>query len=192
MKQKQKIIMAILLSAVSVGASALTVISTIAPTYPIGPYLTQSMSIATEAEATANQMALSKDSLAASIAENEPVDMDPHDNLQNLYSRIFPFAPQGMTVGRVKARATNLHLATPIFLVGSDDTSTAWLEKYKTKLIACHAEGFLIEANDVDAVAKMQKMAGSLPLSILPDSSIGSVVGVQHYPVLISAHFIEQ
>ena len=90
------------------------------------------------------------------------------------------------------ARALNRPFSRPFFLIGSDTWSKQWLQDHRDRLKAIGAAGMLVQA---ETVSDLQAIAGLADgLSILPASAsdIARVLGISHYPVLISRHGIEQ
>ena len=170
----------------------LTVVDTQLPTYPTAQYMNQMTNVEAQVQQTIAKIAQNPNETAAQVVSGLP-PVNTAQATQNALAPIFPFQAQGMTVGTVTTQNVNFkQLTTPIFLMGSDPTSIAWLQKYKDRLIALGAQGFLIQASSMDDVSNVKSIAGNLPVSMLPNSSIGQSFGVSHYPVLISNHLIEQ
>ena len=103
-----------------------------------------------------------------------------------------PIQSPGLTPGLVQTRSHDRPFARPYFLIGSDQKSQQWLREHRTQLIEIGAVGMLVQANTVDDLAAIAALAEGL--SILPASAsdIAKALGISHYPVLISAHAIEQ
>ena len=103
-----------------------------------------------------------------------------------------PIRSQGLTPGPVQARSYNQPFARPFFLIGSDTRSRQWLLEYRDRLKEIGAVGMLVQADTLVDLRRIADMADGL--SILPASAsdIAKALGISHYPVLISAHGIEQ
>ena len=103
-----------------------------------------------------------------------------------------PIQSPGLTPGPVQARSHDRPFARPFFLIGSDTHSRQWLQTHRDRLKAIGAVGMLVQADTLDDLRTIAEMASGL--SILPASAsdIAKALGVAHYPVLISAHGIEQ
>lgn len=103
-----------------------------------------------------------------------------------------PIQSPGLTPGFVQIRSHDLPFARPYFLIGSDQKSHQWLREHRTQLKEIGAVGMLVQADTVDDLAVIAELAEGL--SILPASAsdIAKALGISHYPVLISAHTIEQ
>ena len=103
-----------------------------------------------------------------------------------------PIQSPGLTPGPVRARSHDRPFARPFFLIGSDTRSRRWLQDHRDGLKEIGAVGMLVQADTLDDLRTIAELADGL--SILPASAsdIAKVLGVSHYPVLISAHGIEQ
>ncbi len=104
-----------------------------------------------------------------------------------------PIKTPNMMPGAVQARKINFpQLLYPIFLVGSDENSLQWLEKYAPRLKKLHAVGLLVQANTKNNIKSINQVANGVPIIPASGFQIGKQFGVKHYPVLFSKHLIEQ
>ena len=103
-----------------------------------------------------------------------------------------PIQSPGLKPGPVQARSHDRPFARPFFLIGSDTRSRQWLRDHRGRLKEIGAVGMLVQAETLDDLRTIAELADGL--SILPASAvdIAKALGVAHYPVLISAHGIEQ
>ncbi len=103
-----------------------------------------------------------------------------------------PVRSPGLTSGPVQKRSHDRPFARPFFLIGSDARSRQWLQHHRDRLKEIGAVGMLVQADSLDDLRAIAKLAEGL--SILPASAsdIAKALGISHYPVLISAHGIEQ
>ncbi|MCP4212909.1 MAG: integrating conjugative element protein [Halieaceae bacterium] len=103
-----------------------------------------------------------------------------------------PIQSPGLTPGSVQARSHDRPFARPFFLFGSDKRSRQWLQDHRDRLKEIGAVGMLVQADTLGDLRKIAELANGL--SILPASAsdIVKALGISHYPVLISAHGIEQ
>ena len=103
-----------------------------------------------------------------------------------------PIQSPGLTPGPVQQRSHDRPFARPFFLIGSDARSRQWLQDHRDRLKDIGAVGMLVQADTLDDVRTIADLADGL--SILPASAsdIAQALGISHYPVLISAHAIEQ
>jgi len=100
---------------------------------------------------------------------------------------LLPIRSPGLTPGPVAARQHQLSLAQPVFLIGADALSKAWLAENRARLEALGAVGLLVEAKrqaDLEAIAGL---AGTLPIVPAPAADLAAVMGLRHYPVCITA-----
>jgi integrating conjugative element protein (TIGR03765 family) len=103
-----------------------------------------------------------------------------------------PIQSPGLTPGSVQARAHDRPFTRPFFLIGSDARSRQWLQAHRDRLKALGAAGMLVQADTVDDLYAIAELAGGLSILPAPASDIARALGITHYPVLISAHGIEQ
>ena len=111
-------------------------------------------------------------------------------------SRLLPIRSPGLTPGAVTRRPLRLPnngaLPRPFFLIGADELSRKWLATHRDRLKSIGAVGMLVQAESVNDVEAIARIANGL--SILPASAtdIAEVLGIEHVPVLISRRGIEQ
>jgi integrating conjugative element protein (TIGR03765 family) len=98
--------------------------------------------------------------------------------------------PQAAPAAEVLERLARL--PQPVFLVGADSDSLAWLAGHRAALAEHGAVGFLVEAQ-TQAQLEAVRAAGE-GLAIVPSSAsqLAQVLGLTRYPVLLSAEGIEQ
>lgn len=104
-----------------------------------------------------------------------------------------PVRTPGVSPGPVRARPVDLpQLPRPLFLIGADELSKAWLARHRAVLKKHGAVGLLIQAAsqaDLDAIAAL---ADGLPIVPASAADLMKQLRLQHYPVLISRRRIEQ
>jgi integrating conjugative element protein (TIGR03765 family) len=103
-----------------------------------------------------------------------------------------PIQSPGLTPGLVQTRSHDRPFARPFFLIGSDAHSRQWLQDHRERLKEVGAVGMLVQAETLADLRAIARLANGL--SILPASAsdIAQALGISHYPVLISAHGVEQ
>ncbi len=103
-----------------------------------------------------------------------------------------PIQSPGLIPGLVQARSHDRPFARPFFLIGSDARSRQWLRDHRERLKEIGAVGMLVQADILEDLHAIAELADGL--SILPASAsdIAKALGISHYPVLITAHGIEQ
>ncbi|MDX1252273.1 MAG: integrating conjugative element protein [Gammaproteobacteria bacterium] len=106
---------------------------------------------------------------------------------------LLPVHTPEMSPGKVVTRPLNKpELTQPLFLIGPDALSLEWLRRHRERLIQINAIGMLVEARtsaDLQAVAGLAKGLRIMPASA---SDIARLLGLTHYPVLITRTGIEQ
>ena len=80
---------------------------------------------------------------------------------------------------------------TPLFLVGDDDRSRAWLKQRRADLQALRAVGLVVNVATPEALAALRRLAPNLMLSPASGDELAQRLSIQHYPVLITATGIE-
>lgn len=81
---------------------------------------------------------------------------------------------------------------TPLFLVGDDDRSRAWLRQHRATLQELRAAGLVVNVTTPQALAELRRLAPGLTLSPASGDDFAQRLGIRHYPVLITATGIEQ
>ena len=106
--------------------------------------------------------------------------------------RLLPIRSSGLTPGRVEPRTLQQPFARPFFLIGSDAFSREWLAIHRDRLIEIGAVGMLVEAETVDDLQTIAKIAKGLPILPASANDIAEALDLSHYPVLITKDSIEQ
>ncbi len=83
-------------------------------------------------------------------------------------------------------------LTRPVFLIGADSQSVDWLARYRDRLQALGAIGMLVQVNTAEELAAVENAAGDVVIVPASGSMLAHVLGLRHYPVLISREGIEQ
>ena len=106
-------------------------------------------------------------------------------------SLALPVHSQLLSPGRVEPRALRAPGMRPLFVVGDDDASRAWLKRMLSKLKALRATGLVVNVDSADALAALREHAPGLALAPVPGDDLARRLKLQHYPVLITATGIE-
>jgi len=106
-------------------------------------------------------------------------------------SLALPVRSQLLTPGRVEPRALRVPGMKPLFLIGDDDASRAWLTRMLPKLRALHATGLVVNVDSADALAALRDQVPGLALAPVSGDDLARRLKLQHYPVLITATGIE-
>jgi integrating conjugative element protein (TIGR03765 family) len=80
---------------------------------------------------------------------------------------------------------------SPLFLVGDDDRSRAWLRQRRAALQELRAMGLVVNVATPEALVALRRLAPGLMLSPISGDDLAQRLGIRHYPVLITATAIE-
>jgi integrating conjugative element protein (TIGR03765 family) len=105
---------------------------------------------------------------------------------------LLPICSPGLSPGPVQSRAHNRPFARPFFLIGSDPRSRQWLVKHRERLKAIGAVGMLVQADSLEDLQATASLSGGLPIMPASAADIANVLGISHYPVLVTSQGIEQ
>lgn len=99
----------------------------------------------------------------------------------------FPVTTTTMQSGALERQVAMRHvqLPTPIFLVGTDQTSRAWLTRRKAELQQRQAVGMVVQALSEADYRVMLAIAYPLPLGLGSADVIAQQLGLTRYPLLI-------
>lgn len=105
---------------------------------------------------------------------------------------ILPLIPQRLTVGEEPTRplplvrgARSPRTLHPLFLVGTDRASLAWLAAHAVALRKLAAVGLIVQADTDADVARARQQAPSLPMFAIPGDDLAAQLGIRHYPVVV-------
>ncbi|QVX40755.1 integrating conjugative element protein (plasmid) [Ralstonia solanacearum] len=104
---------------------------------------------------------------------------------------MLPIRSARLSPGIELHRAIQAPGLTPVFLVGDDDRSRAWLRQQQTTLRNRHAVGLVVNVASPNALASLRRLAPGLQLSPASGDELAERLGIRHYPVLITATGIE-
>ncbi|MDP8189078.1 integrating conjugative element protein [Pasteurella skyensis] len=131
----------------------------------------------------------------------EPIQPIHSENAPRHPNAIPPFVPEEKmlpvishkwTLGKVSPKSVNLPGATPLFLIGADDTSINWLQAKKQYLISINATGLVINVKNMEQLRQLRQVEPSLKLIPAPADSLGDRLNIYHYPLLITSKGISQ
>ena len=155
----------------TLAGAALMVIYDSGDTWPIAPFLDAFEST----ETTPPQRQIRRPQLGAA-------------DLQSL----LPIRSPGLTPGPVQPITHDRPFTRPFFLIGADVLSRQWLLEHRERLKAIGAVGMLVQADTLDELRTIAQLAAGLPIMPASASDIAKVLRISNYPILISAHGIEQ
>lgn len=106
-------------------------------------------------------------------------------------SAMLPVRSVRLTPGDEPGRVIRAPGLTPLFLIGDDPRSRAWLNERRATLQQLNAVGFVVNVETVEALAALRRLAPGLMLSPVSGDDLAQRLGLRHYPVLITATGIE-
>lgn len=105
---------------------------------------------------------------------------------------VLPVHSARLTPGEVPRRALDLPGMVPLFLVGADTASLAWLVQHAPALKRLGANGLAVEVADAAALQRIQAIAPGLAIWPVNGDDIAERLELDHYPVLITPTGLEQ
>lgn len=98
-----------------------------------------------------------------------------------------------LTPGDVERKAVQLPmLPAPLFIVGDDARSIAWIERNQVTLQQMQAVGWAVNVSDKAALDRIRAVAPGLGVMPMQIDDFAARVGLKHYPVLITRTAVEQ
>jgi integrating conjugative element protein (TIGR03765 family) len=104
---------------------------------------------------------------------------------------MLPVRSARLSPGDEPRRVIRVPGLTPLFLVGDDDRSRAWLKQRRAALQQLHAVGLVVNVATPEGLAALRRLAPNLMLSPASGDDLAQRLGIRHYPVLITATGIE-
>lgn len=105
---------------------------------------------------------------------------------------VLPVRSARLSPGEVPRRALDLPGMAPLFLVGADAASLAWLAQHAPALKRLGAHGLAVEVADAAALQGIQAIAPGLAIWPVSGDDIAERLALEHYPVLITPTGLEQ
>lgn len=107
-------------------------------------------------------------------------------------ANMLPVQSMRLSPGAVTRQVMEAPGLQPLFLVGDDERSRAWLQLRAPRLRELGAMGLVVNVSSADSLAALQALVPGLPLSPVPADDLAERLGLRHYPVLITATGLEQ
>lgn len=104
----------------------------------------------------------------------------------------FPVITPELSPGQVQGRVINAAGLQPMFIVGDDSGSQAWLKHKLPELQGLQAVGLAVNVSSAARLEEIRRWAPDLQVMPVPASDIARRLGLQHYPVLITATTLQQ
>lgn len=105
---------------------------------------------------------------------------------------MLPVRSARLSVGEEPRRVIQAPGLRPLFLIGDDPRSRAWLKERLATLRDLQAVGLVVQVETPIALASLRALAPGLMLLPVSGDDLAARLGVRHYPVLITATGIEQ
>ncbi|MHB0818475.1 PFL_4695 family integrating conjugative element protein [Stutzerimonas stutzeri] len=98
-----------------------------------------------------------------------------------------------LTPGRVAHQPVRLDsLPAPLFIVGDDSRSLAWLQQNVDVLVQIQAIGWAVNIRDKAALDRIRSAVPGLGVQPMHVDDFAARLGLKHYPALITRHAVEQ
>lgn len=129
-------------------------------------------------------------SLSCAVTALEASDDEPSMTYDE--AALLPIRSPSLRPGPVEPRANNLPGITALFLIGDDPRSHAWLQQRLPELQRLGAAGLVVNVESATALQALRDRAPGLSLTPAPGDDLAQRLGLNRYPVLITATAIEQ
>nr|WP_090441551.1 integrating conjugative element protein [Pseudomonas benzenivorans] len=125
--------------------------------------------------------------------EPEPTaNATPPQDIGVRSSGAFPVRSAQLTPGAVPGRVINAPGLQPVFLVGDDEHSRAWLVQRRDLLQQMQAVGLVVNVASARRLAEVRRWADGLQVVATPADDLAIRLGINHYPVLLTPTAIQQ
>ncbi|WP_251961823.1 integrating conjugative element protein [Pseudomonas sp. Marseille-Q5299] len=104
----------------------------------------------------------------------------------------FPVITPELSPGQVQGRVINAGGLQPMFIVGDDPGSQAWLTQRLQQLQGLQAVGLAVNVSSAARLQEIRRWAPGLQVMPVPASDLAGRLGLRHYPVLITATTLQQ
>ncbi|MNN43901.1 hypothetical protein D3C81_1581650 [compost metagenome] len=121
-----------------------------------------------------------------------PVPQPRVRNPAEVEAMMLPVRSVLLSPGDVLRRVVRAPGLMPLFLIGDDARSHAWLRQRQATLRELGTVGLVVNVESAAALAALRKLAPGLNLSPASGDDLVQRLGLRHYPVLIMSTGIEQ
>jgi integrating conjugative element protein (TIGR03765 family) len=105
---------------------------------------------------------------------------------------MLPVKSARLSPGKVEARSLNAPGLQPLFLIGDDDLSREWLKTRIEVLRELNAVGLVVNVERHESLQGLRQLADSLELAPTSADQLAEMLGLDHYPVLVTSTGLEQ
>lgn len=116
-----------------------------------------------------------------------PVRLHPYSEADML-----PVRSERLTPGKIVKRESHNPGIASIFLIGDDEFSHQWLASRKDILKKLNAVGLVVNVQRIEALTALREIGSGLEMVPVSADELAERLGIQHYPLLITATGIEQ
>lgn len=116
-----------------------------------------------------------------------PVPISPYSE-----ANMLPVKSARLKPGMVEAKVLHAPGLQPLFLIGDDELSRKWLKARGDDLRELHAVGLVVNVEQHEALEGLRQLAYDLQLAPASADQLAEMLGLTHYPVLITATGLEQ
>lgn len=104
---------------------------------------------------------------------------------------MLPVKSELLTPGQVRPRVIRAPGLQPLFIVGDDAASRAWLLQHRERLQSLGAVGLVVNVASAPALAALRQLVPGVTLAPTSGDDLARRLGLHHYPALITATGIE-
>ncbi|MBX8554353.1 integrating conjugative element protein [Pseudomonas cichorii] len=105
---------------------------------------------------------------------------------------MLPVKSARLTPGQVTGRTLKAPGLQPLFLIGDDPLSRSWLTQRGDALRQLNAVGLVVNIERPSALQELRQLANGLHLAPVSGDQLAEMIGLEHYPALITATGLEQ
>lgn len=124
---------------------------------------------------------------SSKITPLPPAPLHPYSEADML-----PVRSKRLSPGKIESRMTNTPGLASFFLIGDDDLSRRWLASRKAVLKKLNAVGLVVNVQQLAALTELRDIGSGLDIVPASADELAERLGLQHYPLLITASGIEQ
>lgn len=125
-------------------------------------------------------------------AKTVPVPQPRVGNTTEAEAGMLPVRSAHLSPGDVPRRVIRAPGLRPLFLIGDDARSRAWLRRRQAALRELQAVGLVVNVESMAALTALRRLAPDLTLSPTSGDDLAQRLDLRHYPVLITSTGIEQ
>jgi integrating conjugative element protein (TIGR03765 family) len=126
--------------------------------------------------------------LAAFTADDPTASAEATPPTQVELPLMLPVRTPSMRPGLLGAPLAWRHppwLITPVFLIGDDPRSRAWLGTHRARLAHARASGIVVDVESLTAFRALQQLAPELPMVPASFDDLARQIGLSVYPVYL-------